>query len=70
LALFVFRRRSEGRPQGVVPGHPLTTIVFVVSCVAVLVATVWNAPLNSLIGYGILLAGVPAYLYWRRTAAA
>jgi APA family basic amino acid/polyamine antiporter len=69
-ALFVFRRRSEGRPQGVVPGHPLTTIVFVVSCVAVLVATVWNAPLNSLIGYGILLAGVPAYLYWRRTAAA
>jgi APA family basic amino acid/polyamine antiporter len=69
-ALFVFRRRSAGRPQGVVPGHPLTTIVFVASCAAVLIATVWNAPLNSLIGYAILLAGVPAYLYWRRTAAA
>jgi len=26
---------------------------------------VWNNPVNSLIGYAILLAGVPACLYWQ-----
>jgi len=33
-------------------------------------ATVWNDPRNSAIGYAILLAGMPACLYWlsrRRT---
>jgi APA family basic amino acid/polyamine antiporter len=30
------------------------------------VATVWNNLANSLIGYAILLAGVPACLYWQR----
>ena len=68
-AVFIFRRRSEGRDRAVVPGHPLTTIVFVASCIMVVIATVWNAPVNSLIGYAILLAGVPAYLYWRRAKA-
>ena len=68
-AVFVFRRRSEGDGKAVVPGHPFTTIVFVGACIVVVVATVWNSPVNSLIGYGILLAGVPAYLYWRRAKA-
>jgi APA family basic amino acid/polyamine antiporter len=66
-AVFIFRRRSEEPARSVVPGHPFTTVVFVASCIVVVVATVWNAPVNSLIGYAILLAGVPAYLYWRQT---
>lgn len=68
-SLFIFRRRSKDQAAAVVPGHPFTTIVFVASCFLVVVATVWNAPVNSLIGYAILLAGVPAFLYWRRTNA-
>ncbi len=64
-AVFIFRRRSSASEKRVVPGHPFTTIVFVGSCALVVVATVWNAPVNSLIGYGILAAGVPAYLFWR-----
>lgn len=68
-SLFIFRRRSRNRHGAVVPGHPLTTLVFVISCFLVVVATVWNAPLNSLIGYAILFAGVPAFLYWQRTNA-
>ena len=68
-SLFIFRRRSRNQPINVVPGHPLTTSVFVASCFLVVAATVWNAPLNSLIGYSILLAGVPAFLYWQKTNA-
>jgi basic amino acid/polyamine antiporter, APA family len=65
-AVFTFRRRSDASAPSVVPGHPFTTVVFVSSCVLVILTTVWNAPLNALIGYAILLAGVPAFLYWRR----
>ena len=67
-SLFIFRARTKDQSASVVPGHPFTTILFVASCLLVVVATVWNAPFNSLIGYAILLAGVPAFLYWRRTS--
>jgi APA family basic amino acid/polyamine antiporter len=66
-ALFIFRRREPGRKVAFsVPLHPLTTGLFVAACAITVVATVWNNPVNSLIGYAILLAGVPACLYWQR----
>jgi APA family basic amino acid/polyamine antiporter len=66
-ALFVFRRRSpDQRASFKAPGHPVTTGLFVVACAMIVAATVWNNTLNSLIGYAILLAGVPACLYWQR----
>lgn len=68
-AVFIFRKRSDGAARSVVPGHPVTTLVFVISCVVLIVATVWNAPINALIGYAILAAGVPAFLYWQRKKA-
>ncbi|MFL6785044.1 MAG: APC family permease [Sphingomicrobium sp.] len=68
--LFVFRRRFVDEHAGFsAPGHPYITSLFITACVLVVVATVWNNPTNSLIGYGILLAGVPAFLYWRKANA-
>ena len=65
-ALFVFRRRDADGAEGFrAPGHPWTTGLFVLACAAVVVATVANSPVNSAIGFGILLAGIPAFLYWR-----
>jgi basic amino acid/polyamine antiporter, APA family len=74
-ALFVFRRRDPGqRVPFRTPGHPFTTGLFVFACFMVVLATVYNNPVNSLVGYAILLAGIPACLYWqgkkRRAAAA
>lgn len=69
-ALFVFRKRQPTQKVAFkTPGHPFTTILFVVACAVVVVATAWNNPVNSLIGYAILLAGVPACLYWQRKKA-
>ncbi len=74
--LFVFRRReaslpADGAARGArVPGHPWTTLLFVVACWLVVGATFVRYPTNSLIGLGILLAGVPVYLAWRRTGGA
>ncbi|HZK99341.1 MAG TPA: amino acid permease [Caulobacteraceae bacterium] len=69
--LFVLRRRerasgSEGPAGGFrVPWHPWTTGAFILACVAVVAASFWAFPVNSLIGYAILVLGVPPYLYWR-----
>ena len=66
-ALFVFRRRNPDRDVFFkAPGHPFTTGFFVLACWTVVVATVINNPVNALIGYAILAAGVPVCLYWQR----
>jgi APA family basic amino acid/polyamine antiporter len=67
LALFVFRGRdADERASFKVPGHPFTTGFYILACWVVVVATVANNPLNSVIGYAILAAGIPACLYWQR----
>ena len=66
-ALFVFRRRNPDQAVAFkAPFHPITTGLFVGACIITVVATVWNNLANSLIGYAILLAGVPACMYWQR----
>ena len=68
-SLFVFRRRDgDKRLDGVfrAPGHPFTTVLFVVACAAVVASTGIAYPRNSVIGWLILATGVPVYLYWSR----
>ncbi len=65
IALFVLRRRDTETPWVKVPGHPWTTGFFVLACVVTVIGTVWINPVNSLIGFAILLAGVPACLLFR-----
>src|SRR5206468_13095564 len=48
-----------------VPGHPFTTLFFIVACAGVAFSTLYRYPHNSLIGLGIMLTGLPAYLFWR-----
>jgi APA family basic amino acid/polyamine antiporter len=66
-ALFVFRRRAVGE-EGMfrVPGHPVTTAFFVAACWVVVAATVWSHAADSLVGFAILAAGIPACLYWMK----
>lgn len=63
--IFVFRKREAVQGITRVPGHPLTTIVFIAVCGLVVVNTVYRYPENTLIGMAIMIAGVPAYLFWR-----
>jgi APA family basic amino acid/polyamine antiporter len=69
-ALFVFRRRltGEGPETYRAPGHPFTTIVFVLSCVAIVGSAIAAGPRNSAIALGIMLAGIPVYWYWSRSS--
>jgi len=58
--VFLFRKHVTH-----IPGHPITTIVFIAVCWIVAVNTVYRNPRDTLIGVGILLAGIPAYGFWR-----
>lgn len=81
LAIFVFRRRRTASQRAAtapdaakgpdasritrVPGHPITTALFVIVCWLVVINTVYRYPQNTLIGIVILLAGIPAFFFWR-----
>jgi APA family basic amino acid/polyamine antiporter len=67
--LFVLRARDkrDGVQSGGfrVPGHPFTTIAFLLACVVIVVATHVAETRSALVGDAILLVGVP-YYYVRR----
>jgi APA family basic amino acid/polyamine antiporter len=79
--IFVFRKRMRDNridppPPSYgaasifrVPGHPYTTLFFIAACCAVVFSTVRRYPQNSLIGLGIMLTGLPAYLFWKMRGA-
>jgi APA family basic amino acid/polyamine antiporter len=71
-SLFVFRRRDAGTaaPAVRVPGHPVTTLLFVLGSWLVVANTGYRFPREATAGLCLLAAGVPAYAWWRRGAAA
>ena len=69
-SLFILRHRNPARSAFSMPGHPFTTALFCVVCLAVVGNTLYTYPENTLIGFAILVAGVPMYYIWRRTLRA
>jgi len=58
--------RDVPRDRARMPGHPVTTALFVASCWLVVIATAYKYPANSLVGWAIVLAGIPVYFLWGR----
>jgi basic amino acid/polyamine antiporter, APA family len=70
VCLFVLRQRKPHDEDAIsfrVPGHPLTTLLFIAANWLVVISTFTHDPKRSFIGLGIALAGLPVYLLWRRT---
>ncbi len=76
-SLFMFRGRearlhtprdsAAGRSIGYrVPGHPFTTLVFILISWLVVGNTIYRYPENTLLGMTILVLGVPVYWLWAR----
>jgi basic amino acid/polyamine antiporter, APA family len=71
--IFVFRRRvAQGEMSANrgyrMPGHPVSTVIFVAICWWVVANTIYRYPRNSLIGFVLLAAGVPVYWFCSRRA--
>jgi APA family basic amino acid/polyamine antiporter len=76
-SLLIFRARERREQRGGVadqrirvPGHPVTTIVFVLACWAVSLTTIIHRPQSAGVGVGILLIGVVVFQFWNRKGGA
>jgi APA family basic amino acid/polyamine antiporter len=68
FSVIVLRRRSPGleRPYRAW-GYPWLPGLYVLVNLVILAAVVFSRPLQALAGAGFVLAGVPAYVFWRST---
>jgi APA family basic amino acid/polyamine antiporter len=67
IGLFVLRRREPNLPRPYrCAGYPWLPAIYVAVGAAWMLNTIITRPLDSLIGAGIILIGVPHYLYWKR----
>jgi basic amino acid/polyamine antiporter, APA family len=73
VCVFVFRSRAAKNSSNdessqvhyKMPGHPVTTALFIAICWLVVANTVYKHPGDTRIGLAIVAAGVPAYFFWR-----
>jgi basic amino acid/polyamine antiporter, APA family len=75
VALIVFRNRDARDPTAPkpffrMPGHPVTTLLFLAAAWYVVGDTVLKSPHDTGIGIAILLSGLPVYLLFTRRRAA
>ena len=67
--IFFFRKKSahdageESRFN--MPGHPVTTILFIIVAVLIVLNTIYKYPVNTLIGIAIILTGIPIFYLWK-----
>jgi APA family basic amino acid/polyamine antiporter len=72
-AVFVLRRRSPAESPLVVPGYPVSPLLFLVPVLLVIMLRIVSDPLHSLVGLGVVAVGIPVsgrVLSGRRFAAA
>ncbi len=71
--VFLYRKKLTGqvKPAGgfSMPGHPVTTALFIAVCFLIVVNTIYSYPINTMIGLLIILTGVPVFYYWHRRKA-
>jgi APA family basic amino acid/polyamine antiporter len=66
-AIFVLRRTRPDWPRPYRAwGYPWTPAIFILTALAFVFNTLWERPIESLWGLGIVVLGVPAYAWWRR----
>jgi APA family basic amino acid/polyamine antiporter len=69
-AVFVLRRTRPDAPRPYrVWGYPVVPVVFILTSMAFVANTLFERPMESLWGVGMLVLGLPAYFFWRRQNA-
>ncbi|HEU4454265.1 MAG TPA: amino acid permease [Longimicrobium sp.] len=68
-AVYILRRRHPDaeRPYRTW-GYPIVPAIFLVASVAMLLNSAVNSARDTLIGFGVILAGIPAFYLWRMYA--
>ncbi len=69
VILLRIRKPNLPRPYKA-PGYPYLPLVFVALATILLANTLIEDPRDSLIGCGIMAAGIPLYFYWTKSKSA
>jgi len=67
--LGVFKLRRTGRSAVKLPGFPVAPAVYILIGASILILSFLERPVESLIAIATALAGIPVYLFFRRSAA-
>lgn len=64
-AVFILRKRWPERERPYRTwGFPYTPILFIVFASVLVISSIWQNPRDSLIGVGMIVSGIPMYLFW------
>lgn len=67
LGVFILRVKMPDAPRPYKAwGYPIVPAFFVLFCLALVIVTLIAKPREALLGLGLMLAGIPFYLYWNR----
>jgi len=67
-SVFVFRIREPNAPRPYKTwGYPVVPALFVLVTICLIVLTMWNAFVQSMIGLAIIAMGLPVYWYFARS---
>jgi APA family basic amino acid/polyamine antiporter len=65
-SLFLLRRRPDYAPRYRIWGFPLLPAIFILSTTTIVINQIIHEPLDSALGLGLVLAGLPVYYVWAR----
>jgi APA family basic amino acid/polyamine antiporter len=69
IGVVMLRRRPGYTPRWRMPGVPLVPLTFAAASFAIVFNQIRVDALNSTIGLGLVLIGLPIYWFWGRTAS-
>ena len=69
LGVFILRVKMPDAPRPYKAwGYPIIPALFILFCVALIVITLIGRPREALLGLGLMLTGVPFYIFWSKKA--
>lgn len=68
FAVFTLRKKFPDMPRPYKTwGYPFVPAIFIIVSLGILINTLIEKPMESLIGLGITAIGIPVYFYWKKT---
>jgi APA family basic amino acid/polyamine antiporter len=67
--LMLLRRRRDYQPRYRIWGYPVIPLIFIGASVVIVAIQLTADPLDSLIGLGMVLIGLPVYVVWSRRSS-
>ena len=66
LGLFILKFKMNYKEK--IFGYPVVPALFIIFCIILVISSFVERPTESLVGIGLILTGIPFYLYWRKSS--